>query len=143
MGLPYQGLYSATKFALEGLTEALRMEVRPFGIRAVLVEPGDVRTAFTDRRTIVQASASDSPYRANMARVLSIVETDERAGASPEAVARCVERVLNVQCPRVRYTVGPFVQRVAAELKRILPSSAFEWVLSRYYRVVTPRERRG
>lgn len=142
MGLPYQGLYSATKFALEGLTEALRMEIRPFGVRAVLIEPGDVRTAFTDRRTLVQAFAADSPYRASMDRVLSIVEVDERAGAAPEAVARLVEHVLSVRCPRVRYTVGPFIQRVAAELKRILPSKGFEWALSRYYRVVTPRGRR-
>ena len=135
IGLPYQGLYSATKFALEGLTEALRMEVRPFGIRVALVEPGDVHTAFTDRRVLVRAAVANSPYRTGMDRTLSIVEADERGGASPDTVARCVERVICRRHPKVRYTVGPLSQRLAAELKRMLPATRFEGVLSRYYRV--------
>lgn len=133
IGLPYQGLYSATKFALEGVTEALRMEVRRFGVHAVLVEPGDFCTGFTDHRQILSTPGVSEPYAASQHHVLSIVEKDERGGGSPAAVARRVERILKARSPRVRYTVGPTAQRLAAELKRVLPSRWFEWVISAYY----------
>lgn len=135
IGLPFQGFYSATKFALEGLTESLRMEVRPFGVRAVLIEPGDFSTGFTDSRRLVRASEAGDPYRAAQDHVLSIVEKDERGGATPEKIARLIERILRKRSPRVRYTVGPVAQRIAAGLKNVLPSKVFEWVLSMYYGV--------
>ncbi len=135
IGLPFQGFYSATKFALEGLTEALRMEIRGFGIRAVLIEPGDFCTGFTDNRHLVKASGSSDVYQASQKHVLSIVEKDERGGASPDAIARLVARILTKRSPRVRYTVGPVAQKLAAVLKNVLPSKWFEWALSKYYGV--------
>jgi len=135
IGLPFQGFYSATKFALEGFTEALRMEIRGFGIRAVLIEPGDFCTGFTDSRHLVETSASSDAYRIAQEHVLSIVEKDERGGASPDAIARLVARILSKRSPRVRYTVGPVAQKLAAALKRVLPSKWFEWALSKYYGV--------
>jgi len=135
IGLPFQGFYSATKFALEGLTEALRMEIRGFGIRAVLIEPGDFCTGFTDSRHLVEKSGTSDVYRASQDHVLSIVEKDERGGASPDAIARLVARILSKRSPRVRYTVGPIAQKLAAALKRVLPSKWFEWALSKYYGV--------
>ena len=133
IGLPFQGFYSATKFALEGLTEALRMELHPFGIHAVLIEPGDFCTGFTDSRRPVEMSGSSDTYRTAQEHVLSIVEKDERGGASPDAIARLVLRILSKHSPRVRYTVGPVSQKLAAGLKNVLPSKWFEWALSRYY----------
>jgi NAD(P)-dependent dehydrogenase (short-subunit alcohol dehydrogenase family) len=135
MGLPFQGFYSATKFALEGLTEALRMEVRGFGVRAVLIEPGDFCTGFTDRRRIVEGAQASDVYRASQGHVLAIVEKEERGGASPEVIARLVSRILSKHSPRVRYTVGAMAQRLAAGLKNVLPSKWFEWVLTTYYGV--------
>jgi NAD(P)-dependent dehydrogenase (short-subunit alcohol dehydrogenase family) len=135
IGLPFQGFYSATKFALEGLTEALRMETRGFGVRAVLIEPGDFCTGFTDSRRLVEASVSSDAYRTAQEHVLSIVEKDERGGASPDVIAHLVARILLKRSPRVRYTVGPVAQRLAAALKRVLPSKWFEWALSKYYGV--------
>ena len=135
IGLPFQGFYSATKFALEGLTEALRMEIRGFGIRAVLIEPGDFCTGFTDSRHVAAASASSDVYRKAQEHVLAIVEKDERGGSSPEAIAQLVARILRKRSPRVRYTVGPVAQKLAAALKRVLPSKWFEWALSMYYGV--------
>ncbi len=134
IALPFQGLYSASKFAVEALTEALRMEVRPFGIRVVLVEPGDTRTGFTDHRIRVAASA-DSVYAPFFERALRVVETDERNGAHPEAIARVVERILRHPNPAPRYRVGPFVQRLAAVLKGILPDRLFLWAIAKYYRL--------
>jgi len=136
IGLPFQGLYSATKFALEGMSEALRMEARPFGIHVVLVEPGDFRTGFTDhRRTVAAFDEKRSPYGDRSIRAIRIAETDERNGSSPEAVARLVERILDCPHPRVRYPVGAVSQRAAAVLKGVLPGRFFEWGLRKYYKV--------
>jgi len=135
IGLPFQGLYSATKFAVEGLTEALRMEVRPFGVHVALVEPGDFCTGFTDRRQRVRRADENDAYAEAFARALSIVERDERSGASPESVARLVERILRTSAPRVRYIIGPGSQRLAVGLKKVLPSRLFEWALMKYYRL--------
>ena len=62
IGIPFQGFYSATKFALEGFSEALRLEVKPFGIHVVLIEPGDHRTAFTQKRRWIKG-AEGSAYQ--------------------------------------------------------------------------------
>jgi len=134
IALPFQGLYCATKFAIEGLTESLRMEVQRFGIRVVLVEPGDFATGFTDARREV-AAAENVTYAGAYRAALAVVEKDERGGASPEAIARLVERLLAARSPRLRYTVGPLFQRAAVRLKSILPSRFFGWALRQYYHV--------
>lgn len=135
VAVPFQGLYSSTKFAIEGLCETLRMEVRRFGVQVTLVEPGDFRTGFTDHRRRVRASESGGAYDEACRRALGVAESDERKAATPEAVARLVSRILALRSPRLRYTVGPRVQRAAVRLKSILPSRAFEWALRLYYRV--------
>ncbi len=132
VALPYQGVYSASKFALSGLTEALRMEVAPLGIRIVLVEPGDIRTPFTAHRR--RLAAVDDAYRARLERALARAEEDERMGAPPEAVARLVLRILRHPRPKPRYTVGNPFQRLAVGLRGILPSRLVEWGIMRYYR---------
>jgi len=132
---PFVGLYCATKFAMEGATEALRMEVRPFGIRVVMIEPGDTRTGFTANRRRTQASQGSSPYADNMQRCLAVIEHDEHAGISPEAVARLLERILRSRSPRLRYPVASAFQRFAAAAGKLMPGGLFEWALMRYYRV--------
>lgn len=132
---PFSGMYCATKFAVEGVTEALRMEVRPFGIHVVLIEPGDTRTAFTANRQWARASQEEPAYAENLERALAVVEHDEQTGISPEAVARSVGRVLRTRSPRLRYAVASPFQRFAAVAKRVMPGGLFERLLMRYYRV--------
>ena len=95
VGLPFQGFYSAAKFALEGMTEALRIELRPFGIKVALVEPGDISTSFTDRRIKTGSTGEKSVYHEYFQRTIKIVETDERSGPHPIKVARVIEKILN------------------------------------------------
>lgn len=131
--VPYQALYSAAKFALEGLVEALRMETRAFGIRCAILEPGDHRTGFTDARK--KSSVPDSPYSVAMVRSLGVMEKEERNGADPANMAKLVEKLLRKNRLRVRYMVGPAFQKLAMILKRFLPARAFEQIMSAYYRV--------
>jgi NAD(P)-dependent dehydrogenase (short-subunit alcohol dehydrogenase family) len=135
IAVPFVGLYGASKFAIEGLTEALRMEVARFGIRVVLVEPGDFATGFTDHRRPVRGASENAVYADAYRAALAVIERDERGGASPEAIGRLVTRILSARSPRLRYTVGPIFQRVAVRLKSILPSRLFGWALGQYYRV--------
>jgi NAD(P)-dependent dehydrogenase (short-subunit alcohol dehydrogenase family) len=133
LAIPYQGLYSASKFALEGLTEALRLEVKQFGIHVSLLEPGDHRTGLTRNRVRTSASMANSAYSARAERAIHKMARDEQAGPDPVGVARLVLRVLEARKPRLRYTTGPGIQRVAVLLKRLAPYSLIERVMDLYY----------
>jgi NAD(P)-dependent dehydrogenase (short-subunit alcohol dehydrogenase family) len=128
VGLPFSGLYSASKFALEGLSESLRHEARPFGIRVVLVEPGDFRTAITSKRRTTRASETNTAYREAFARFKKKQDQDEAQAPDPQAVAVLVENILKNPRPRMRYSVGMMGQRIVVPLKRLLPQSLFEWL---------------
>jgi len=134
IGLPFQPFYSASKFALEGLSEALMHEVKPFNIKVVLVEPGDLKTEFTDRRTIAKLGLH-SPYTEQMKITLAVAERDERQGAPPEEVARTIARIISSTNPKPRYRTGPFYEKLAVFLKRLLPERVFLWAIRKYYRI--------
>lgn len=131
LGLPFSGLYSASKFALEGMTESLRWETRRFGIRVVLIEPGDFDTHLPTARRTVRAAETNDAYRAALAKFSAQQAKDEAAAPTPEPIAQLVERILRDPSPRLRYSVGMLGQRVVIPAKRLLPQRVFEWVLSR------------
>ena len=133
IGVPFQAAYSASKFALEGFSEALSAEVRPLGIQVVLVEPGDVATAFTQHRRRTAGTQARSVYHVRREEALARMEASEVGGPSAEVVAQVVGRILDARAPRLRYRVGPWVQRAAAVLKPVLPGRVFERVLLRAY----------
>jgi NAD(P)-dependent dehydrogenase (short-subunit alcohol dehydrogenase family) len=133
IAIPYQSMYSASKFALEGLSEALRMEVRPFGIRVVLIEPGDHKTALTQNRELAKSSGEADAYRESFEAALEKTAHDEQGGPGPEQIARLLYRIVNQRNPRLRYTIGPAPQRAAIWLKRLLPYSILEYTMRTYY----------
>jgi NAD(P)-dependent dehydrogenase (short-subunit alcohol dehydrogenase family) len=133
IAIPYQGLYSASKFALEGLTESLRLEARQFGVQVVLIEPGDHRTGFTDNRRRTADSQSNPAYSGRFHRALERMAADERNGPEPEAVARLLLRIVTNPRPRLRYTAGPAPQRAAIWLKRLTPYAVIERLMDFYY----------
>lgn len=135
IAIPFQGLYSASKFAVEGMTESLRAELRPYGVQVVMIEPGDFHTGFTGQRQRVAAAAAsvhDARYRA----ALGVMEADETAGATPDAIARLLERIINRRSPALRYLAGPFMQKLSVLVfKRLLPQRWFERLIAGYYRI--------
>jgi NAD(P)-dependent dehydrogenase (short-subunit alcohol dehydrogenase family) len=133
LAIPYQSMYSASKFALEGLSEALRMEVRPFGIRVVIIEPGDHKTALTENRQFSEVSGAAEAYSPSFEAALLKTAHDEQSGPGPEQIARLLWRIVNQRHPRLRYTIGPAPQRAAVWLKRLLPYSISEYSMRTYY----------
>jgi short-subunit dehydrogenase len=131
VGLPFQALYSASKYAIEGYTEALRIEVKTFGIKVSLIEPGDFRTSFTEHRHISRSSQSNPVYQNRFKETLKAVEEAERKGDSPEKIARLVERIINTESPRLRYRVGPSSTLIG--LKPFIPERIVESIITKYY----------
>ncbi|MBL0695473.1 SDR family oxidoreductase [Comamonas sp. JC664] len=133
VGLPFQSLYSASKFALEGFTEALRQEVAGFGIEAALVQPGDVKTRITENRVRVAKAGAGSAYQARFEAALEAIESGEREGLVAEDVAKKVLAVMEREAPRVRYPVATLAQRAGMVAKAVLPSRTFEKVVMSLY----------
>jgi len=131
IGLPYQNMYSATKFATEGLTESLYKELRSTNIKIVLVEPGDFKTEFTKRRDIDKTSIKSDKFN----KVIEIIENDENNGQNPIMIGKLLNKIINKSNPRLRFTVGAFDQKLAAFLKRVLPNRLFDWIIMKHYKV--------
>lgn len=134
MGLPYQGFYSASKFAIEGFSEALSAEVKGFGIHVSMVEPGDFATNFTASRKNSQATANDPDYGPIFKRSLELIEKEENGGLTPDLLARKIEKIVDAKHPRLRYVVANFEQRLSVVLKRIVPGNWFVDILADYYK---------
>ncbi|WP_028527236.1 SDR family oxidoreductase [Runella limosa] len=132
MGLPFRGIYSASKASVEILTETLSIELKPFGIEACSVLPGDVRTNINANR-LVAHSSSNSPYRAYVDDMNAKVNAEVSEAAEPMYIAKTIEKVINAKSPNIYYVAGPFLQRASLLLKRFLPSRVFEYLLRENY----------
>lgn len=130
ISLPFQAYYSATKAAIAAISDALRMELGPHGVRVTCVEPGDFSTGFTAAREVV--GAPGSVYGAAHARCLNAVEGQERAGPAPDWVAVAVERLCRAGNPPARKPVGPF-SRTMCLLLRLLPDRLRELIVRQHY----------
>ncbi|MCL6549040.1 MAG: SDR family oxidoreductase [Alicyclobacillus sp.] len=131
---PGMGPYVASKFALEGFTEALRMEVKPYGIRVVLVEPGAYRTDIWEKGLAqVPVPPESSPYSREMRVLMDGVRRTAASAADPDEVVRLVVRVLADPNPRLRYPVGRGV-RAAVAAKSLLPWRLVEWLIANRFR---------
>jgi short-subunit dehydrogenase len=135
MGLPYVGYYAASKFALEGLCESLYMEVKPFNVKVVLINPGDFHTNFTASRKIIAGATADSPYDNYFRKTLATIEKDELSGLPPEKLARKLLKIIEKKNPRARYVVATFEQKLAVVLKYLLPDAWFFSILSSHYKI--------
>jgi short-subunit dehydrogenase len=136
MGLPFQAFYSAGKFAIEGFSEALRMEVRQFNIKVVLINPGDFHTSNSaNRRNFLAPSDDNDPYREQYLRTMGIIEKDEAGGWEPKILAKKLVRIVESKNPRQRYIIASFEQKLAVVLKYILPGKFFGMILEDHYKI--------
>lgn len=136
MGLPFQAFYSASKFAIEGFSEALRMEVRKFNIKVVVINPGDFCTNNSaNRRNFLTPVISGDPYQKQFEETLSVIENDEANGWDPAVLARKLVKIVGEENPRQRYIIASFEQKLAVILKYILPGKLFLKILSDHYKI--------
>lgn len=132
VGVPFHAHYSGTKFALEGLSEALRLEVRSFGVHVSLIEPSDFKTEGTDAR--VFPAEPVEAYLTTRQRAVEVMRQSEQGGPGPEAFAKLVAEILAQPRPRLRYRIGGDAQWVPLA-KTLLPAPAYEYAIRRNYRM--------
>jgi short-subunit dehydrogenase len=136
IGVPLQGFYSAAKFAIEGFSEALRMEAKQFNIKVVLINPGDFHTNNSaNRRNFLAPTNQDDPYNKQYLKTLAIIEKDEANGGEPVVLARKLVKIVECKNPRQRYIIASFEQKLAVVLKYVLPGKLFTWMLADHYKI--------
>ncbi|MGV3696004.1 SDR family oxidoreductase [Flavobacterium sp.] len=134
MGLPYRGIYSASKGALELVTEAVSMEVKNFGINVITVAPGDFATNIASGRyhaPLVQGSAYEVPYGATLKQMDEHVDS----GSNPNEMAKAIYDIINAREPKQHYKIGAFMQKFSIVLKRALPDRIYERMLMNHYKL--------
>lgn len=134
MGLPYRGVYSATKGALELITEAMRMEVKDFGVHIANVAPGDFATNIASGRYHTPVYG-DSPYKKPYGGILKMINEDVDSGDDPVKVAQMIHKIIQTKRPRIHYKAGAFMEKFSIVLKRILPDKMYEKLLCNHYKL--------
>ena len=134
MGLPYRSVYSASKGALELITEGLRMEVKNFGITITSVAPGDFATNIAAGRYHAPL-VKGSPYEVPYGNTLDMMNTHVDSGSNPLMMAEAVYAIMKTPNPDVHYKVGAFMQKFSIVLKRILPDKTYEKLLMNHYKL--------
>lgn len=133
MGLPYRGVYSASKGALELMTESFRIEIKDFNIKMTNIAPGDFATNIAAGRFHAPLK-KNSPYK-NYGSVLHDIDAHVDKSKDPIAVAEKVLKVINTKNPRIHYKVGAFMQKFSIVLRFILPDKVYEKMLIKHYKL--------
>jgi NAD(P)-dependent dehydrogenase (short-subunit alcohol dehydrogenase family) len=132
-GLPYQGLYSASKFAVEGYSESLRMELQNTGVRVSVLNPGDFKTDFTGNREKLPFPLKNEQLQKEYEAAVAAMEKDESIGASPDKLAEKICSIVAKSKPAHSYLVGAIGQTIVPTLKAILPGGIFVKLMNDHY----------
>ena len=134
MGLPYRGIYSASKGALELVTEAISMEVKQFGINITNVAPGDFATNIAAGRyhaPIIENSVYQIAYK----NTLNQMNSHVNSGENPIKIAQQIFRIINTKNPNIHYKVSSFMPKFSIVLKRILPDLVYQKMLMNHFKL--------
>ena len=129
---PLSSVYDSTKHALEAISDGLRGELAPFGIKVVIIEPGFIATEFLgvateNARPIIENAG---PYTESFERLSGVIHRLRKLAGKPEDIAEVIFKALAARNPKTRYA-APGHARFALAVKRLLPSRLFDYVLSR------------
>ena len=134
MGLPYRGIYCASKYAIEGLTESLSTEVKQFGINVLSVAPGDFNTNISQNRyhtPALEGSAYKEPYE----KTLTIINEHVEKGQQPALIAAQILRIIRSNHPQISYKAARPLQKLALLIKKFLPGRSFEKIIMNHYKL--------
>ena len=133
-GLPFRGIYSASKSSLILVTESLRMELNKSNIKITTVDPGDVKTDISTRRFHTPL-VKNSPYYDTYKRNLKTINSHVFKGKKPEFIANKVFKILNKNNPKPHYLVGTIIEKLSVSLKIFLPQKLYEKLLMMFYKL--------
>lgn len=133
MGVPFHGVYSASKFATEGLVESMRQELIGSGVQVVSVCPGDTATPILGHQFRSKKEAVSAFYVDNYEKADTAMRESVNKGISPKQVAQAIFMITQKKVPKNRYFVGEWLQRISPYIKRIIPSWLFEVIMKKYY----------
>lgn len=132
MGLPFRGFYSASKSALDKVTEAIRYEVSPWNIDVCALHLGDIKTKIAENRVKTEVS---EPYKKVFEKIYSLMNSQVDAGTEPEKVAKYIEKLISKNKWKAHYYFGEFGQKIGVPLKWILPQNFYENLMRKYNRI--------
>jgi NAD(P)-dependent dehydrogenase (short-subunit alcohol dehydrogenase family) len=134
---PMGSWYHSTKFAVEGLSDSLRMELRPFGIQVVLIEPGAIKTEWAGiSADNVRARSAGGPYAKQAGQVGAVLDAgagETARGSDPSVVADAVVKAATARRPRTRYAIGLGAKPLIL-LRRVLPDRGFDFLMRQIFR---------
>lgn len=130
IAIPFQAFYSFTKAGVQVLSEALNVELKPFGIKVTNVLPGDTKTSFTKNRQ--KNEIIDDLYKDRIVKSIQKMEKDEEQGMNPLRVSKVIEKVLRMKNPPLRITVG-CSYKFLVFLKRFLPLKLVNYFVDKIY----------
>lgn len=129
MGLPFRGFYSASKSALDKVTEAIRYEVSPWKIDVCTLHLGDIKTKIAENRVKTEVS---EPYKKTFEKVYALMNSHVDDGSEPVEVAEYIEKLLGKKTWKAHYYFGKFGQKIGVPLKWILPQNFYENLMKKY-----------
>ena len=133
LGIPFEGAYTASKHAVEGYSECLALEAKPFGIEVMLVEPGDHRSGSAAYRHHSKGMTDESPYKADFDSGTAAIARDEAGGSDPDILGRKIAKALKKKRLPRRLRVAKTDQHLAVILHDVLPAGLFDIILRDYY----------
>src|SRR5262245_26427736 len=126
--LPYFGVYNSTKYAVEALSDAMRYELRPFGIDVTLIEPGVIRTNFEATAVGGLQALANGPYKAAVEKYEKMSKTADRFASNPIVIAKAIARAIKARRPAARY-VAPFSTNAVFWFRALFPTSVWDWAM--------------
>ncbi|MCU7551995.1 SDR family oxidoreductase [Chitinophagaceae bacterium LB-8] len=135
-GLPYRGLYSASKAAVDRITEALRIELAPFGIQACVIQPGGVKTDINKNRIRTSLPAGNI-YKESFDTTYALIDESVDKGLDPQEFGNLIEKLLQTPTLKRCYRLGKPIEKLSVILKRVLPSATYEKMIKNHYKIPT------
>jgi short-subunit dehydrogenase len=132
IALPYRSLYSASKFAVEGLTESLSMEVSQFGVKVSVISPGDLKTNINQNRAEAMLP-DESPYKDLFQQHIEEIKSEMDQSMDPDVIGELALKILKSNKPKLRYLIGNNIQKASTIFKRILPARIFEGLIKSHF----------
>jgi NAD(P)-dependent dehydrogenase (short-subunit alcohol dehydrogenase family) len=135
MGLPYRGIYSATKASVHMITQAMRMELKPYGVKACVVDPGDFATNISDNRRVAQAGRKGSVYMPEINRIEAMINAEVGQSSDLAIMGKAIIKIIESNNPDINYLVGKPLQKLSILVQRLVPKKMFEKIIASHYKM--------